>query len=233
MRSRMPRSLVLVAVVTIAGLIAGAAPATARGVHVSRVHSVGTYTFLETDPVTYTWDAGKITAIDDTSISLVRRDDVSVTLAASADTCTHVDGLPATLQNLVLGQDVTVVSDAKGTQALSIRAGHPKIKRGEPGCRLLRGAVHGDISDTMSDGSTRERAWDRGRITGLAPRWIRILRADGASVVSHPTRDTEVIGVSSYWRLRLGWKVTIMSLKDESSQGGVTLHAVRIRVHRR
>jgi hypothetical protein len=233
MRSTMPRSLVIVAVVMIAGLVASAAPSMARGVHVSRVHSVATYTFLDTDPRTYVADEGHITAVGDTSISLIRRDGVTVTLAAAADTCTHVDGLPATLQNLVLGQDVTVVSDATGTQALSIRAGHPKIRVGEPGCGLLRGAVHGDITDTMSDGSARERAWDRGRISGLAPAWIRILRPDDVSVVSHPTNDTRVIGVSSYWRLRLGERVSIMSIKQEDPQGGVTLIAARIRVHRR
>ena len=161
--------------------------------------------------------------MDDASISLLRRDGQTVTLAASATTCTHVDGLPATLQNLVLGQDVTVVSDATGTQALSIRAGHPKIKAGEPGCGLFRGAVHGDISDTMSDGSARERAWDRGRISGLAPGWIRILRPDNVSVVSHPTGGTKVIGVSSYWRLRLGEKVADLVLKQVDPQGGVSL----------
>jgi hypothetical protein len=93
--------------------------------------------------------------------------------------------------------------------------------------------VHGDITDTLSDGSSLERAWDRGRITGLAPRWIRILRPDGVSVVSHPTNETRVIGVSSYWRLRLGWKVAITSIKHDDPQGGVTLLALRIHVHRR
>ena len=133
----------------------------------------------------------------------------------------------------MLGQDVTTISDATGTQTLSIRAGHPKIKRGEPGCRLLRGAVHGDITDTMSDGSAREREWDLGGITGLAPGWIRILRPDEVTVVSHPTNETRVIGVSSYWRLRLGWKVAITSIKHDDPQGGVTLLALRIHVHRR
>jgi hypothetical protein len=233
MRSRKPRSLVVVAVIAVAGLIAGAAPSMARGARVSRVHSVGTFIFTDADPQTYVADVGEITAVGDASISLIRRDDVTVTLAASADTCTHVDGLPATLQNLVIGQDVTVVSDGTGTQALSIRAGHPKIKPGEPGCGLLGGAVHGDIADTMSDGTARERAWDRGGITGLAPGWIRILRPDDVIVVSHPTRDTRVIGVSSYWRLRLGERVSIMSIKQENPQGGVTLLAARIHVHRR
>ena len=233
MRTKMSRSLFVVAVVAIAGLIADATPTIARGIHVSRVHSVATYIFLDADPKTYVADEGEITAVDDTSITLVRRDDVTVTLAASAETCTHVDGLPATLQNLVLGQDVTTISDATGTQTLSIRAGHPKIKRGEPGCGLLHRAVHGDITDTMSDGSAREREWDLGGITGLAPGWIRILRPDEVTVVSHPTNDTKVIGVSSYWRLRLGEKVSIMSIKLGDPQGRVTLIAARIRVHRR
>ena len=232
MRSNMPRSLVMVALLAIAGLLAGASTSMAQGVDVSRVHSLATYTFLNADPQTYVADEGKVTDVEDGSISLIRRDDVTITLSASADTCTHVDGLPATLQNLVMGQDVTVVSDATGTQALSIRAGHPKIKRGEPGCGLFRGAVHGDITDTMSDGSTLERSWDRGAITGLAAGWIRILRGDDVVVVSHPTSDTRVIGTSAYWRLRLGENVTIVSIKQMDTQGVVTLVAARIRLHR-
>lgn len=233
MRNTTTRALAAIAVMAISGLIAGATPSLAEGVHVSRVHSVATYTYLNAEPKGYVSDVGEITAVDNAGISVFRRDGVTVTLAASPSTCTHVDGLPATIQNLVLGQDVTVVSDATGTQALSIRAGHPKIKRGEPGCGLLRGAVHGDIADTMSDGTKRERAWDRGRITGLTPGWIRILRLDDVTVVSHPTKDTRVIGAPSYWRLRLGERVAIMSLVQEDPQNGATLVAARIRVHRR
>ncbi len=231
MRSTMRHSLVVVALVAIVSVLSTAAPSMAHGAHVSRVHSVATYTYLDAEPRTFVWDAGEIAAVDDVSISLTRRDGVTVTLSA-INTCTHVDGLPATLQNLVLGQDVTVVSDATGTQALSIRAGHPRIKRGEPGCGLFRGAVHGDILDTMSDGTMRERTWDVGRITGLTPRWIRILRPDDASVVSHPTNATRLVGVRYYWRLRLGDRVTIVSFVQQDQHGNDELVAKRIRLHR-
>jgi hypothetical protein len=219
--------------VAIAGLLVASPAAEARGDHVFRVHSVTTYTYMNGGTQTFTADHGALTSLDDMSIGVTRADNVIVTLAVSANTCVHVDGLPATLRNLVLGQDVVAVSDASGTQALSIRAGHPKIRRGEPGCGLTQGAIHGDITETLSDGTTRNLASDRGRISGLAPDQIRILRPDNVTVVAQTTRDTRVVGARSYWRLRLGEHVSIVSLKQFDTTGTVTLVALTIRVNRR
>jgi hypothetical protein len=232
MHPKTRRRVFVVTIVALAGLLVTAPVAEARRGHVFRVHSVATYLYLSGGTQTFTADHGTLTSLDDTSIVVTRADGVMITLAASANTCVHVDGLPAALQNLVLGQDVTAVSDAGGAQALSIRAGRPKIKRGEPGCGLFEGAVHGDITDTMSDGTTRDLAWDRGRISGLAPDQIRILRPDDVTVVAQVTRDTKVVGASSFWRLRLGEHVSIISAKQADSTNNVTLVAIAIRVHR-
>jgi hypothetical protein len=233
MHPKTRRSAFVVTIVALAGLLVMAPAAEARRGHVFRVHSVATYLYLNSSTQTFTTDRGTLTALDDASIQVTRADGVTITLAASVNTCVHVDGLPAALQNLVVGQDVTAVSDAAGTQALSIRAGRPKIRRGEPGCGLFSGAIHGDITETLSDGTTQDRAWDRGRISGLAPDQIRILRPDEVTVVAQTTRDTRVVGARSYWRLRLGESVSIISLKQADPTSTVTLVAIAIRVHRR
>ena len=116
--------------------------------------------------------------------------------------------------------------------ALAIRVGHAQRDDDTPGCRLLRGAVHGDITDQLSDGTTQERSWDRGVITALAPYWIRIARADNVSVIAHRTRETRVVHVASYYRLHLGEPVTIVSLKVVDDQGRPKLLALVIRAHR-
>jgi hypothetical protein len=207
--------------------IASAAP------RVQRVHSAGTFVYRDASVRSFMVDHGELTAVDAMSISLLRRDGAAVTLAASdATTCVRVDGLQATMQNLVIGQDISAVSDETGTSALAIRVGHAHRDDDTPGCRLLRGAVHGDITDQLSDGTSQERSWDRGVITALAPYWIRIARADNVSVIAHRTRETRVVHVASYYRLHLGEPVTIVSLKITDDQGQPKLLALVIRAHR-
>ncbi len=207
--------------------IASAAP------RVQRVHSAGTFVYRDASVRSFMVDHGELTAVGEMSISLLRQDGVAVTLAASdATTCVRVDGLQATLQNLVIGQDISAVSDEAGTSALAIRVGHAHRDDDTPGCRLLRGAVHGDITDQLSDGTTQGRSWDRGVITALAPYWIRIARADNVSVIAHRTRETRVVHVASYFRLHLGEPVTIVSLKILDDQGQPKLLALVIRAHR-
>jgi hypothetical protein len=53
------------------------------------------------------------------------------------------------------------------------------------------------------------------------------------TVVAQTTRDTRVVGARSYWRLRLGEHVSIVSLKQFDTTGTVTLVALTIRVNRR
>jgi hypothetical protein len=219
-------------VLAFTGLLATASIASAAP-RVQRVHSAGTFVYRDASVRSFMVDHGELTAVDTMSISLLRQDGVAVTLAASdATTCVRVDGLQATLQNLVIGQDISAVSDETGTSALAIRVGHAHRDDDTPGCRLLRGAVHGDITDQLSDGTSQERSWDRGVITALAPYWIRVARADNVSVIAHRTRETRVVHVASYYRLHLGEPVTIVSLKVTDDQGQPKLLALVIRAHR-
>lgn len=232
-RSRNGTWRALIVVITIAGLLA-TAPIASATPRVQRVHSTATFVYRDTSVRSFMVDHGELTAVDAMSISLLRQDGVTVTLAASdATTCVRVDGLEATLANLVIGQDIAAVSDETGTAALAVRVGHAQRDNDTPGCRLLRGAVHGDITDQLSDGTTQERSWDRGRISALAPYWIRITRADNVNVIAHRTRETRVVHVASYFRLHLGQPATIVSLKTVDDQGQPKLLALVIRVHRR
>jgi hypothetical protein len=221
-----------VAIVALVGLVA-AAPAAGATQRAWRVHSAGTFAYEDGSSVTYLWDEGELTAVSDASISIERADGVVLIIAASdATTCVRVDGLEAHLINLVVGQRAAVVSDATGAQALAIHVGRPHRDTDEEGCGLLRGAVHGDITDQLSDGTTRQRSWDRGRITLLAAHRIRIERADGVSVTSIRTRATHVVNAPGYRRLRLGEPVTVVSLVATDPQGQAKLFALRIRAHR-
>lgn len=221
-----------VAIVAVIGLVA-AAPVVSASQRVTRVHSTGTFAYVDGSIATYLWDEGELTAVSEASISIERADGVVLTIAASdATTCVRVDGLEAHLINLVVGQRAAVVSDATGAQALAIHVGRPHRHSDVEGCRLLRGAVHGDITDQLSDGTTRQRSWDRGRISLLAAHRIRIERADGVSVTSIRTRSTRVVNAPSYRRLRLGEPVTMVSLVATDPQGQTQLFALRIRAHR-
>ncbi|MEO8424942.1 MAG: hypothetical protein ABI595_13660 [Actinomycetota bacterium] len=232
-RSRNGTTRAVIVILAIAGLLA-TAPIASATPRVERVHSAATFVYRDLTVRSFGIDHGELTAVDPTSISLLRQDGVTVTLAASdATTCVRVDGLVATLANLVIGQDIAAVSDETGMAALAIRVGRAHRDDDTPGCRLLRGAVHGDITDQLSDGTTQDRSWDRGRITGLAPYWIRIARADNVSAVSHRTRETRVVHVASYFRLRLGDPVTIVSRKVLDDQGQPRLLALVIRAHHR
>ena len=225
------RTMAVVLVLT--GVLATASIGSATP-RVQRVHSAGTFVYRDASVRSFVVDHGELTAMDAMSISLLRQDGVAVTLAASdATTCVRVDGLQATLQNLVIGQDISAVSDGTGSSALAIRVGHAQRDDDTPGCRLLRGAVHGDITDQLSDATTQERSWDRGAVTALAPFWIRITRADDVNVIAHRTRETRVVHVAGYYRLHLGEPVTIVSLKVVDDQGQPKLLALVIRAHRR
>ena len=230
--SRNGTTRAVVVILAIAGLLV-TAPIASAAPRVERVHSAGTFVYRDLTVRTFSIDHGELIAVDPTSISLLRQDGVTVTLTASdATTCVRVDGLQATLQNLVIGQDISAVSDETGMSALAIRVGHAQRDDDTPGCRLLRGAVHGDITDQLSDGSAQERSWDRGVITALAPYWIRIARADNVSVIAHRTLETRVVHVASYYRLHLGEPVTIVSRTTLDDQGQPRLVALVIRAHR-
>jgi hypothetical protein len=180
------------------------------------VHVEATVQYLDGTSRAMTGDRGEITAIAFDSLTLVRPDAVEVTVGLTDTTCYHVDGLVSTWDRLVVGDSVATLSEQSSTGglvALSVRAGTPLFLPDQPGCGLFQGAFHADETVTFVDGETAEWARDKGRISGIAPRLIRIERADGAQVVAAVDRHTAVRGVRSYRELNLGEPVWLLSLK--------------------
>ena len=180
------------------------------------VHFEATVQYLDGTSRAMTGDRGQITAIAADSLTLVRPDNVEVTLGLSNTTCYHVDGLPSTWDQLAVGDRVATLAEASSTGGLfatSVRAGVPLFLPGQPGCGLFHGAFHADQTNLFVDGSTNAWSRDKGRITAIAPRLIRIHRPDGGNVIAAVDAHTAVRGVRSYRALNLGEPVWIISLK--------------------
>jgi hypothetical protein len=209
----------LVVVVASLALVAPGVAQAHRGHHHPLLHPVhveGTFVYEDGSSRALVGDRGEITAIDDVSLTLTRPDDVLVTIARTDGTCVRLRGRESTWEDLTVGLRIAAISEpasAGGLAGLVIRAGTPLFRPDLPSCGLFVGAVHGDGTATFVDGTMNDYAWDRGRITGIAPRRIRILRADDVSVTAAVDRRTVVCGVRSYRALNLGEPVWMVSLK--------------------
>lgn len=185
--------------------------------HLARpVHVEATVAYLDGSTRFLIGDRGEITAVDATSLTLLRPDEVSVTLALTDQTCIRVDRKEATWEDLAVGEQAAAISefDAAGVlTALVVRSGNPWFKPDRPNCSVFEGAYHADGTATFKDGTTKDYAWDRGRISGLAPHRIRIERLDGQSVSAEVDRHTLVFGARSYRALNLGEPVWMISEK--------------------
>jgi len=209
------------------------------GAHEGRGHALGrpvhveaTFAYLDGTTKALIGDRGEITGVDAESLTLLRADDVEVSVGISAETCIKVDGQAATWEDLLVGEHAAAISEASsvgGLDALVIRSGVPLARPDDPSCGLFEGAYHADGTATFKDGTTADFAWDKGRITGLAPRRIRIERPDGESVVAAVDGSTHICGAGSFRRLNLGEPVWIISLKVDQEPGLLARIIHRIR----
>lgn len=130
-------------------------------------------------PVTYTLDAGQVSAISATSITLTRLDHQQVTLAITATTTwgkahkTPKD--PAKLQ----GRRVVVFSQ-NGSAV--------QIGRGDG---ILKNALHLDVT-VIRNGKSHEIQIDRGSVQSVSATQISVKRADGVTV-------TEPVAAKARW----------------------------------
>lgn len=235
---RKPLTIVAAAAVVLAvtaGTI-GVAGAHRGKPHLTRpVHVEATFAYLDGSTRFFVGDRGEITAVDATSLTILRADEVSVTVTLSNSTCIRVDGEPATWEDLTVGEPAGVLSapnPANGLSALVVRSGHPWFKPDRDRCGLFEGAYHADGTATFKDGSTKDYAWDRGRVSGITPRRIRIERLDGASVTAEVNRHTLVFGVRSYRNLNLGEPVWMISEKVGGDPDDLLAKIIR-RIRRR
>ncbi|HEU0304951.1 MAG TPA: hypothetical protein VFR32_10270 [Gaiellaceae bacterium] len=177
-----------------------------RGVHaeISLIKKEGT-----TDA--FVVDRGKVTSESSSSVTLERKDGVSVTLGLNADTKIRGD-IQVGKGAIVFSRGGTAfaVLAPRGEQA-SLRLGGgeglgQKMARGKKMKLGLFGAVHADVSFIKADGSTDSFSFDRGEVTAASNTSITIKRADGPSVTKSISADTKIRGT-----VAVGGKAAVFS----------------------
>jgi len=171
-----------------------------RGVHteISLVKADGTKD-------AFVVDRGQVTAESSSSVTLSRKDGVSVTLALNADTKIRGD-IQVDKGAIAFSRGGTAfavlaprgdkaaplrLGDGKGTgngNGNGQRLGRLKAKKG------LFGAVHADVKLIKADGSSDAFSFDRGDVTAASDTSVTVKRADGPSVTKSISADTKLRG---------------------------------------
>ena len=163
------------------------------------VHADGVWTYEDGHTETHTADLGVITAPVGDTITLTRADGVTVSNALPDDVCVRVSGMPATVEDLHFGMRALVIAQVAddGTTVRVVRAGFPLVRRDQPGCGLFEGAVHGEVTLTYADGTTRSFSFDRGAIESVTDGEILMQRPDGVAVTTSTDDHTRIFGANS------------------------------------
>ena len=209
------RAFGLAAIGVSAALLVGSAVAVAgpgkgkslvRGVHteVSLIKADGTTN-------SFVVDRGQVTAESATSVTLKRKDGVSVTLGLNADTKVRGD-IQVEKGAVVFSRGGTAfaVLAPRAAKAASLRLGNGnglgqrlarlKAKKG------LMGAVHADVKLIKADGSSNAFSFDRGEVTAASDTSVTVKRADGPSVTKSISADTKLRG-----KLAVGGRAAVFS----------------------
>jgi hypothetical protein len=218
----------------ISGDQATAAARDANGPLARVAHAEGTWTQLDGTTRDLSADIGEITSVKGGTVSLKRGDGISVSVPTTDSTCVRNNGGPATVADLVTGERAGIVQE--NGSAVAIRAGDPKAigangtsspselapaadssgaKGAESaGCHVMLGFVHGDVSVTLVDGSTKQVQIDRGMITALPGSSVTLLRRDGKTVSAsfdYSTRVALDCNPASASDLRVGQVAMVVS----------------------
>jgi hypothetical protein len=119
--------------------------------------------------VTYTLDAGQVSAISTTSITLTRLDNQQVTLTISASTVWGKQRKAPKDPTKLNGHTVVVVSQNGAAMQIGMGGG------------ALKNAVHLDAT-FIHNGKARELQIDRGSVQSVSATQISVKRADGVTV---------------------------------------------------
>jgi hypothetical protein len=211
------RAFGLAAIGISAALLVGSAVAVAgpgkgkslvRGVHteVSLIKADGTTN-------SFVVDRGQVTAESAASVTLKRKDGVSVTLGLNADTKVRGD-IQVEKGAVVFSRGGTAFAvlapraakaapfrfgDGNG-KGLAERLAWLKAKKG------LMGAVHADVRLIKADGSSSAFSFDRGQVTAASDTSVTVKRADGPSVTKSISADTKLRG-----KLAVGGRAAVFS----------------------
>ena len=205
-------ALGIVAVLLLGSAVAVASPPKGKSKGVVRgVHAEISLITANGATASFVVDCGQVTAVSAGSVTLQRKDGVSVTLGLNAATKVRGD--------IQTGKSVTVFSSAgmafavlapRGQQALSLGLGFGQgLGLARLGATLKGkklGAVHADVTFTKTDGSTVACSFDRGQVTAASATSVTIKRADGPSVTKSISAETKVRG-----KLAMGAKAAVYS----------------------
>lgn len=155
----------------------------AHGTH-GRIHPLGVVhgsiiTSVNGAYVTYTLDAGQVTSVSSSAITLKRADGQSVTLTISASTVWGNHHAAPKEPSKLQGRTVVVFSQ----NGVAVQIGR--------GNGILKNAVHLDVT-VMRKGATREIQIDRGSVVSASATEISVKRADGVTV-------TEPVSAKAHW----------------------------------
>jgi hypothetical protein len=155
-----------------------------KGPFAGAVHAVGSLSDKSGNPISVTWDRGKITSLSDTSITLTRRDKVQVSFAITSGTTVRNDGSTYNLSDLKTGLVATVVS--QNGNAVVIRNIRGEGAPSGADQSVFEGpaakAITGSVSALYADGSNQSFDYNRGRIQAVGQGSLTIMRADHQSV---------------------------------------------------
>lgn len=155
-------------------------------------------------------DRGQVTAESASSVTVQRKDGVSVAIGLNA--ATQVRG------DIQVGKGAIVFSRSGTAFAVLAPRGQPLslglgfgqgMGLAQLGAKLKGkklGAVHADVSFIKADASTVSFSFDRGQVTAASATSVTIKRADGPSVTLGISADTKVRG-----KLAVGGKAAIFS----------------------
>jgi hypothetical protein len=211
------RAFGLAAIGIAAALLVGSAVAVAGpGKGMSLVRGVHTeVSLIKADGTTNSFvvDRGQVTAESATSVTLKRKDGVSVTLGLNADTKVRGD-IQVEKGAVVFSRGGTAFAvlapraakaapfrfgDGNG-KGLAERLASLKAKKG------LMGAVHADVKLIKADGSSNAFSFDRGQVTAASDTSVTVKRADGPSVTKSISADTKLRG-----KLAVGGRAAVFS----------------------
>jgi hypothetical protein len=155
-----------------------------KGPFAGAVHAVGSLSDKSGNPISVTWDRGRITSLSSTSITLTRHDKQQVSFAITSSTTVRNDRGTYQLSDLKTGLVATVVSqDGNAVVIRNIRgdgapSGADQSEFEGPAAKAITGVV----SATYVDGGNQSFDYNRGRIQSVGNGSLTIMRADHQSV---------------------------------------------------
>jgi hypothetical protein len=155
-----------------------------KGPFAGAVHAVGSLADRSGNPISVTWDRGRITALSTSSITLTRRDKAQVSFAITSGTAVRNGGATYQLSDLKTGLVATVVSQSGNAVVIRNIRGEGAPSGADQS--VFEGpaakAVTGTVSALYYDGTNQSFDYNRGRIRSIGQGMVTIVRPDRQSV---------------------------------------------------